>query len=128
MADTHINLVAAMTMYGIKKLVTMSAFGVGDSHASVFLPTRMVLDYSNVAVAYKDHNAVEKVVRDSGLDWTLVRPAMLSEGEKKEVKTWGNQGKGIGMIPKVSRATVTGFLVECAEGDRWNGMTPVISE
>jgi len=106
----------------------MSAFGVGDSHESVFCPTRLVLDYSSVAVAYKDHNMVEKVVRGTGLDWTLVRPAMLSEGEKKEVKIWGNQGKGIGMVPKISRASVAGFIVECLEVDKWNGMTPVISE
>lgn len=128
MTDTHTNLVNAMKVNGIKRLVTLSAFGVGDSHDNVFCPARLVLDYSNVAVAYKDHNAVEQVVRGSWLDWTFVRPAMLSEGERKEVRTWGNRGEGIGMLPKTSRASVAGFIVGCLEDDKWVGMTPVICE
>lgn len=106
----------------------MSAFGVGDSHKNASFAMRLVLDHTNIAYGYKDHNAVEKVVRDSGLDWTFVRPGILSDGEKKEVKTWGNEGKGIGMLPKVSRASVAGFMVECLEVDKLIGMTPVISE
>jgi uncharacterized protein YbjT (DUF2867 family) len=106
----------------------MSAFGVGDSHKNTSFAMRLVLDHTNIAYGYKDHNAVEKVVRDSGLDWTFVRPGILSDGEKKEVNTWGNEGKGIGMLPKVSRASVAGFMVECLEVDKWIGMTPVISE
>ena len=69
-----------------------------------------------------------KGLRSSGLQWTIVKPAMLSDGERKEVKVWGNQGKSIGMMPSVSRASVAGFIVQCVESDTCNGMTPVISE
>ncbi|TVY84917.1 Flavin reductase (NADPH) [Lachnellula suecica] len=128
MTDTHRVLIAAMKTHGIKKLVTMSVFGVGDSHPFVFFPTRLVLDYSGTSVAIKDHAGLEKLVRSSGLDWTLVRPVMLTDGERNGVKVFGNQGKGVGSVPKVSRASVAGFMVGCLETDRWNGNTPVIAE
>jgi len=128
MTDAHTNLIAAMKMHGMKKLVTMSAFGVGDSMQSVFLPMRLVLNHSGMVQAFKDHNTLEKVVRNSGLEWTLVKPCMLSDGERKEVMVWGNKGKGIGLMPKISRLSVARFIVECVEGDKWNGMTPVISD
>ncbi|TVY43408.1 Flavin reductase (NADPH) [Lachnellula occidentalis] len=128
MTDAHIELIAAMKRHGMRKLVTMSAFGVGDSMPNLILPMRFILGHSNVAVGFKDHLEGEKVIRSSGLDWTIVKPAMLKDGERKEVKVWGDQGKGIGMMPSANRASVAGFLVQCAEGDEWNGMTPVIAD
>lgn len=89
---------------------------------------RLVIGHSGVGYGFKDHEKVEGVLRQSGLDWTAVKPAMLSDGEKKEVRVWGEQGKGIGMLPKVSRKSVAGFLVECMESDEWVGKTPVIAE
>ncbi|TVY35100.1 Flavin reductase (NADPH) [Lachnellula subtilissima] len=128
MTDAHIALIAAMKTHGIRRLVTMSAFGVGDSMPNLILPMRFILSHSGVAYGYRDHIGGEKVIRSSGLDWTIVKPAMLKDGERKEVTVWGNQGKGIGMMPKASRASVAGFLVKCAGSDEWNGMTPVIAD
>lgn len=112
----------------MKKLVTLSAFGVGDSMPNLILPMRLILTHSPVGVGFRDHFEGEKVIRSSGLDWTIVKPAMLKDGERKEVKLWGEQGKGIGMMPSANRASVAGFLVQCAESDKWNGIAPVIAD
>ena len=120
----------AMKKFGIRRLVTISAFGVGDSNPNVFWPMRVVLNHSNMAFAYEDHNAVEQVMRKSkGVEWTLVRPVMLSDGPRGEVKVFGSQGKGIGMMPSVSRESVAGFVVErCLENREFKGETPVICD
>ncbi|TVY17063.1 Flavin reductase (NADPH) [Lachnellula arida] len=128
MTDAHVAIIAAMKRHGVKKLVTMSAFGVGDSMPNLILPMRLILNHSGVAYGYRDHFEGEKIIKSGGLDWTIVKPAMLKDGERKEVTVWGDQGKGIGMMPKASRASVAGFLVQCAESDKWNRMTPVIAD
>ncbi|PMD38663.1 NAD(P)-binding protein [Hyaloscypha variabilis F] len=138
MADTHIAVLAAMKKHGIKRLITISAFGVGDSNEYVFWPMRMVLNYSAMKVAFEDHNVVEEVVRreagewegeGKGLKWTLVRPCMLKEGDGKEVSVFGEQGRGVGLMPSVSRESVARFVVErCLEKEEFVARTPVICD
>ena len=69
-------------------------------------------------------------MRGSGLKWTLPRPVMLSEGEKKDVRDCGDAGdaKGMGIMPTVSRKSVANFLLDVAEdeSEKWVGRTPVI--
>ncbi|KAE8447343.1 hypothetical protein EG329_010901 [Mollisiaceae sp. DMI_Dod_QoI] len=140
MTETNEAAIAAMRAASptIKRLITISAFGVGDSRPFMFFPTRFFLDHSNVAFGYKDHNAVEVLVRREGekaqgdLEWTLVKPAMLSdgkEGEGKKAKVYGDSGEGIGRVPKISREAVAAFVVrECLEKGMWVRATPVIAE
>lgn len=134
MADAHRNVVEVMKVFGVRKIVTMQAFGTGSSNGSVFWPMRMVLNHSNMAASFVDHNAVDREmgdeVRKRAVEWVSVRPVMLSDGESKLVKVWGNDGKkngGPGWMPSVSRGSVAGFVVDAAEGSEWEGMTPVIS-
>jgi len=58
-----------------------------------------------------------------------VRPCMLVEGKKKEVKYWGDEGKGSGLFPSVTRESVAGFLVDCVEekGRAQIRTTPVVT-
>lgn len=99
----------------------------------------MVLNHSSMAFAFEDHNAVEEFVRRTAaeaegqrkgweLQWTLVRPCMLNGGGVKVVKVLGEQGKGAGLLPSVSRESVASFVVErCLEGGEFVGKTPAIS-
>jgi len=125
-----------MRKFGIKRLITISAFGVGDSNKNVVLPVRLVLNYSSMAYAFEDHGEVEKLVRRTAeewkregrsLEWTLVRPCMLNDKEAAEVKVLGNDGKGAGLMAGISRGSVVRFMVErCLEKGEFVGCTPVI--
>ena len=135
MASVHRNLVEVIKEKGLEKntkVVTMQAFGAGSSNKNVFWPLRMVLNHTSVAVGQRDHNAVEEVMKDSGLKWTLPRPVMLSEGGLEAVKDCGDSGdkSGMGLMPSVSRKSVAAFLVDVAEDEsgNWIGRTPVIMD
>jgi len=103
MTDAHTNAISAMKKAGIKRITTVSAWGVGDSNASAFFRLRIFLDYTNMALALNDHNALGGVVWECGFNWLLVRPVMLSDREAKEVSVFGEQGVGARWMPKVSR-------------------------
>ncbi|CZR53597.1 uncharacterized protein PAC_03477 [Phialocephala subalpina] len=130
MTDTHKAVIAAMKSCSppITRLITISSFGVGDSKPFVFWPMRYLLSHFGIGAAFEDHNALEPVVRESGLEWTLVRSVMMGDGGKGEVKVFGERGEGIGWMPKIGREAVAGFVIEeCLEGGKWVDGTPVIA-
>ena len=72
-------LVSAMKIEQVSRLVCITGIGAGDSagHGG-FLFDNLIfpLLLRNV---YADKNRQEAIVRESGLDWVLVRPSMLND-------------------------------------------------
>ncbi|KAI4115884.1 MAG: hypothetical protein LQ338_004240 [Usnochroma carphineum] len=128
MADSNAHAVAAMKAHGIRKIVIMSAFGVADSWPNMHFLLRMTIKTSNMSHQWKDHEAVDAEVKQSGLDYVLVRPVMLKEGEPKPIGLHGNVGaKGVGLMSSITRKSVARFLVDAAEKSEWDRSTPVIT-
>ena len=130
MADSVRNTLAVMREYGVKKMVVLGTNGVGSSRANSGWFFNWVVDHSNLKLAFDDHYEVQKVLeaeaeKDREFKWVDVRATGLSNGEKKTVKEFGNEGKGVGWF--VSRKSVAGFLLDAVEGSRWDMQTPVIS-
>lgn len=72
-------LVTAMKAEQVSRLVCITGMGAGDSAGrGGFLFDRLIfpLLLKNV---YADKDRQEAVVRDSGLDWVLVRPSVLND-------------------------------------------------
>ncbi|MFV0253166.1 MAG: NAD(P)-dependent oxidoreductase [Beutenbergiaceae bacterium] len=74
-------VVAAMNRAGVRRLLVQSSLGIGDSHTRLNLITRYLVFPLLLAPAMADHRAQEAIVMDSGMDWTLLRPGYLSDGE-----------------------------------------------
>ncbi|KAL9087525.1 MAG: hypothetical protein Q9165_006636 [Trypethelium subeluteriae] len=127
MADCNANVRSVMQQHGVRKLVVMSAYGTADSLPELNWLMRLVLRRTNMVYQYIDHDAVDEETKASGLDYVLVRPSMLAEGEAKPVTEWGDQGRGVPMLAKITRASVARFLVDAAGTSRWDGQTPVIT-
>jgi uncharacterized protein YbjT (DUF2867 family) len=74
---------------------------------------------------YDDKSAQEEIIRASGLDWTLVRPGILTNNVptgRYRILTDTRSWRG----GFVSRADVTDFLVRQISDDRYIGKTPVL--
>jgi uncharacterized protein YbjT (DUF2867 family) len=79
-ADAAAAVVAAMKSAGVRRVVWLSASGVGDSvvgiakasfvFAKIILPLLLKKPYAN-------HARAEETLRQSGLDWTVLRPLQL---------------------------------------------------
>ena len=63
----------------VSRLVCITGLGAGDSagHGG-FLFDRLIFPLL-LRKVYADKNRQEAIVRDSGLDWVLVRPAVLND-------------------------------------------------
>ncbi|MSP35691.1 MAG: NAD(P)-dependent oxidoreductase [Limnohabitans sp.] len=70
-------LISAMTARGIKRLICVTGFGAGDSSASISLLQRLPFD-AVFGRAYADKTIQEQLIKSSDLDWTIVRPGVLT--------------------------------------------------
>ena len=102
-------LIAAMKSKGVKRLITVTGFGAGDSQASIGALQRLPFQFV-FGRAYDDKGVQERLIQESGLDWTIARPGVLTSGARTgrykiltDASQWRN---GI-----ISRANVADFLV-----------------
>jgi len=117
-------LIPTMQDLGVRKLICVTGFGAGDSRGSVGclqqIPFRIFLGR-----AYDDKDVQERLIRESDLDWVIVRPGVLTNGRKTgryrvldDPKTWRN-----GLI---SRADVADFIVGQIDDGAYVKKAPVL--
>ena len=76
------NILAAMKTLGVSRLICLSAWGIGDSKGRVPFIFRNVLFPLLMKEEYEDKEAQEQLIRQSTLNWTIVRPARLTDGPR----------------------------------------------
>lgn len=104
-----------------------SLHGAGDSWTSIAWPVRAVLSHSTMKITLRDHNNMDKLVRNSGVPFVLARPARLTDGPAKEVRVWPDNGDGCAWNAAMSRASLGEWMVRAAETDEWDGTSPVLT-
>ena len=77
-------LITAMTRTGVRRLVCVSALGVGDSHGHGGFVFDRLLQPLLLRHAYKDKEGQEAAIRASSLDWVILRPAKLTDDGSRE--------------------------------------------
>jgi len=120
LADSCANICEVIENAGFNRVVVMSTAGVGDSWGNLPWLSKAFLGWTNVKYALEDHGLVDKEIRLTKLNWTLVRAVRLEfddqklTGTKKDVKTLGSKGDGMSMTDSVSVTSVANFLVKVA--------------
>lgn len=117
-------LIPAMEASGVKRLVCVTGFGAGDSHASIGglqgLGFRLVFGR-----AYGDKDIQERLIRASRLEWVIARPGILTNGpltgRYKILEAPASWRNGL-----ISRADVADFLINAVDGNAYVGKTPVL--
>jgi uncharacterized protein YbjT (DUF2867 family) len=99
--------IAAMRKHGIRRLVIVTGFGVGETRA---LPSLMAKVFFKLLL--KEHIAdkekQEILVKNSGLDWTLVQPVALTDGAA--TGQWFASTEGKVRKSEITRADLATFI------------------
>ena len=74
-------LVNAMEVSAVKRLICVTGFGAGDSRGRGGLLYNAALCLILRRI-YADKDAQEWIIRHSRLDWTIVRPTILTDGRR----------------------------------------------
>ena len=106
--STHF-IVPAMEQAGVRRLLVMSAFGVGESRRDAPLIPRIMYRVL-LSDIFADKKDAEDEIRRSSLDWTIVYPVLLTDGPLTGSYRVGERLELRGM-PKISRADVAHFML-----------------
>lgn len=105
------NLIAAMAETGTTRIVCVTGMGAGDSRGhGGFLYDRLALPLL-LGTIYADKDRQEALLRAAAIDWTIVRPAQLTDGPATGRFRELTDLTGIRMT-RISRKDVAAFLLE----------------
>lgn len=121
------NIIRAMEQADICRFVCQSTLGVGDSRGNLNAYWRYIMFGLLLRRAYADHVRQEAYVKQSRLDWTIVRPAAFIDGEHTGQYRHGFPGADKTTTLKISRADVADFMLQQLVDDTYLHQTPGLS-
>lgn len=121
------NIVEAMKKAGVRRLICQSSLGVGDSRANLPFLTKYIVVSIFLRHAFADHERQEAVVKQSSLDWIIVRPPHLKDGPRTGVYRHGFSVTDQRIAGRISRADVADFMLKQLTDDTYLRQTPGVS-
>jgi putative NADH-flavin reductase len=120
-------IVEAMEKTGVQRLLCQSSLGVGDSRTNLPFFTKYIIVSVFLRHAFADHARQEAVVKQSSLDWTIVRPPHLTDGPRTARYRYGFSTTDTRINGKISRADVADFMLKQLTDDTYLHQTPGVS-
>ncbi len=113
---------------GTKRVLIMSAFGVGESLPKASSIARFMYSLGGKAI-YADKAAGERILTAADLDLTIAYPVLLTSGPVSD------NARAIDLaeltrlpgVPRISRADVAAFFLDAAENGTWSRRTAVLT-
>lgn len=126
LSEVMSQIIALVPEHNISRVIFTSAWGVGETEAELPGWFRWLLKKSNLRYPYADLLKTEELVKRSSLEWTAVRPTVLTNSKKivaAKVSYPGNKPSSL----FISRASVASFILDALEKDLCVGETPTIT-
>lgn len=118
-------IVPQMQQAGVRRMILMSAFGVGESLRDAPLFPAMMFR-TLLRGIFADKKSAEEKLRASSLDWTIVHPVLLTNGPVTGRYRAGERLKLHG-VPRISRADVAHFILTEAQAGAFVRKAVVVS-
>ena len=118
-------IVPAMQRHGVRRLLAISTFGAGDTRPAVGFFVRTIVFGAVLRSEVADKEAMEGILAQSGLDWTVVRVGVLTDDAAKGAYRAADDGSIRGM-GKISRADVADFMLKELASGAWVRRRPVV--
>jgi uncharacterized protein YbjT (DUF2867 family) len=118
-------LVDAMKIAAVKRLIAVTGLGAGDSRGHGGFLYDAVAFPLLLKRVYDDKDVQEWIIRSSGLDWTIVRPGLLTNrsasGRYRVLTAPEDWQFGV-----ISRADVADFIIRQIDDRKLIGTTPLL--
>ena len=121
------NLIRAMRRHNVRRFLCITGIGAGDSLGHGGLWYNHIVQPFFLKTIYQDKDRQEKLVRDSDLDWMIIRPATLTDGEALNRFSVVEKMRGL-QAAKISRADVAAWTVDQLLTDKYLYRAVVLTE
>ena len=124
-SDGTKNVVEVMNENNIKSLICVTGIGAGDSKDHGGFLYDKIINPLLLKTIYEDKDRQEKVVKDSGLEWVILRPGFLTNGPLTGKYKIFTDLSGVN-AGKISRFDVADFILNEFEKREYIHQTPLI--
>jgi putative NADH-flavin reductase len=105
------NLLRAMEEQEVRRLVCETSLGIGDSAGRLGLSYTLFVIPVILPFYFWDKTRQERLIAESRVDWTIVRPAALTDGPRRGKYRHGSNIGSFLRTLKISRADVADFML-----------------
>jgi hypothetical protein len=124
LSDGTRNIVRAMEKLGVKRFVCESSLGIGDSKGQLGALYNYLIIPVLLRNIFADKEVQEKLIKESLLDWVIVRPAHLTNGPHTGKYRSGFTAGDKSIQAKISRADAADFMLQQLGSDDYLRKTP----
>jgi len=118
-------LLCAMQKHQVRRLIAITGIGTGDSRGhGGWIYERVILSLFTKSI-YEDKDVQENLIRESDLDWTIVRPASFNNGPLGGRLRATDQLEGV-TISGISRADAAAFVLHQLKSAEWLKKSPSV--
>ena len=121
------NMIRAMEKAGVRRLICQTTLGVGDSQGNLNFFWKYIMFGLFLRPMFADHILQENYVKQSHLDWIIVRPGAFMDGNRTGEYRHGFPGTDQTTKLKISRADVADFMLKQLADDTYLHKTPGLS-
>ncbi|MFV8373517.1 NAD(P)-dependent oxidoreductase [Flavobacterium sp. LB2P6] len=105
------NIIDAMNKTAIKRLICQTTLGMGESYENLNFIWKHIIFGILLKKAFLDHQLQEEYILNSNLNYTIVRPSALIDGEITNTYKIGFDGTYKKLKLKIARIEVADFMM-----------------
>ena len=113
------NVLRAMEANGVPRFVCETSLGIGDGALRMGLYYTLFTIPVVLPLYFWDKARQERVIAASGVEWIIVRPGVLTNGEKRGRYRHGSRVGSFLWTVRISRADVADFMLNQLESDEY---------
>jgi putative NADH-flavin reductase len=121
------NIIQAMQQAGVRRLICQTTLGAGESWENLNFFWKYIMFGFLLREVYADHEKQEEYVKQSDLDWIIVRPGAFVDGNLTHSYRHGFPNSDRTSKLKISRADVADFMLQQLSDDVYLHKTPALS-
>jgi len=125
-SDSIKNIIELTEEKKINHLISISAWGAGNSINEIPKWFRYLIRFSNIKFPYVDHGKQEKIIKDSNLNWTILRPVALINFFDHSVQESFNDKSKVNLY--ISRKSLAKYIVKILGDKNYFNKTITVSK
>ena len=121
------NILRAMETQRVSRLICETALGIGDSAGRLGLFYTLFIIPVILPFYFWDKTRQERSIAQSGVEWVIVRPGVLTNGVKRGRYRHGRQVGSFLWTVRISRADVADFMLNQLTSDTYLRAAPGVA-
>jgi putative NADH-flavin reductase len=113
------NVLRAMEARHVRRFVCETSLGIGDTAGRMGLYYTFIVIPFILPFYFWDKTRQERVVAESGTDWVVVRPGVLTNGAKRDRYRHGRRVGSFLWTVRISRSDVATFMLDQLTDNRY---------